>query len=62
MWNARDFGLLKTLVGHEGKVSGFASEELLCERIQVMDLDIGRDEGKFVSCSYDKTWKVWCHQ
>ena len=44
LWNARDFSLLKTLEGHEGKI---------------MDIDISKDEKRLLSCSYDKTWKIW---
>lgn len=45
VWSTRDWKLLSTLQGHEGKVMG----------IDVLD---GPDCG-IVTCGYDKTLKLW---
>ncbi|CBN79037.1 conserved unknown protein [Ectocarpus siliculosus] len=47
VWSTRDWSLLRTLSGHEGKVTG---------------CDVSPDERKIVTCSFDRTVKVWAHQ
>eukprot|EP00741_Cyanophora_paradoxa_P000070 tig00000057_g67.t1 len=39
--------LLRTLAGHEGKV---------------MSVDVARRTDHVVSCSWDRTWKIWAHE
>lgn len=46
-WSARDWSLLATIAGHEGRVS--------C-------VDVGVDEASFVTCGFDRTFKVWAHE
>jgi len=43
-WGSRDWSLLATHIGHEGKVTGF---------------DIGHDEETLVSVSWDRSIKRW---
>ncbi|CAN0235899.1 unnamed protein product [Pylaiella littoralis] len=47
VWSTRDWSLLRTLSGHEGKVTG---------------CDVAPNERKIVTCSFDRTVKVWAHQ
>ncbi|CAM9214705.1 unnamed protein product [Choristocarpus tenellus] len=47
IWSTRDWSLLRTLSGHEGKVTGCG---------------ISPDERRVVTCSFDRTVKVWAHQ
>lgn len=44
LWNTRDWSLLHTFVGHEGKVT---------------DIAILDDEEHFYSTGFDRTWKLW---
>lgn len=45
VWSARDFSLLKTLAGHEGKVMG---------------CDVAADGNNTIATvSYDRTVKIW---
>jgi len=52
LWSGRDYRLLRTLEGHQGKVSDVA-------------FDYGSEQGKktrtptIASCGFDKTFKVW---
>jgi len=45
VWSTRDWKLLSTMHGHEGKVMG----------VDVLD---GKG-GAIVTCGYDKTLKIW---
>lgn len=47
IWSARDWSLLKTVEGHEGKV---------------MCVDVAKSEDRFITCSFDRTFKVWAHE
>ena len=51
VWSTRDFKLLATLCGHDGKVMG----------IDVLDDGRGYEDGGggIVTCGYDKTMKIW---
>jgi WD40 repeat protein len=44
IWGTRDFRLLKTLEGHEGRV---------------VDVDWAPDGRRLVTASHDRTFKVW---
>ncbi|CAM9222299.1 unnamed protein product [Phaeothamnion confervicola] len=44
VWSTRDFGLLKALAGHEGKVTA---------------CDFSPDERRVLTCGFDRTVKVW---
>ena len=44
VWSTRDWKMISTLRGHEGKVMG----------IDVLD-----GSGSIVTCGYDKTMKIW---
>ena len=46
-WSARDYSVLKTLEGHEGKV---------------MCVDVRADESQLVTCGHDRTFKLWAHE
>ena len=47
VWSTRDWSLIKSLAGHEGKV---------------MDMDVAMDEKHLLTCGYDRTWKTWAHE
>jgi U4/U6 small nuclear ribonucleoprotein PRP4 len=47
VWGTRDYRLLQTLKGHEGKV---------------MSCDFSPDEKHIVSAGFDKTIKMWSHK
>lgn len=44
LWNMRDFTLLRTLAGHEGKVMG---------------CDVAGNGGLLATVSFDRTLKLW---
>ena len=44
VWSARDYKLLRTLAGHEGKVMG---------------ADVSPQGDRIATCSYDRTLKMW---
>jgi len=44
LWSTRDWSLIKTQSGHEGRV---------------MSLDASPDGKYFASSSFDRTWKLW---
>jgi len=44
-WGTRDWRMLSELAGHEGHIMG---------------ADVSQDEKQVVTCSYDRTWKIWC--
>ena len=47
VWRTRDYSLLNTLTGHEGKISS---------------CDFAPDEKRVVTCAFDRTLKVWAHE
>lgn len=47
LWRTRDWKLLATLKGHDGKV---------------MSADFAPDETHIVSCGFDRTFKLWAHE
>eukprot|EP01063_Lacrimia_lanifica_P006880 TRINITY_DN14357_c0_g1_i1.p1 TRINITY_DN14357_c0_g1~~TRINITY_DN14357_c0_g1_i1.p1 ORF type:complete len:555 (+),score=185.20 TRINITY_DN14357_c0_g1_i1:66-1730(+) len=47
LWDTANFKLIKTLRGHDNYVMG---------------VDISPTDSGIVSCSYDKTWKLWQHR
>ncbi|OWZ24307.1 hypothetical protein PHMEG_000669 [Phytophthora megakarya] len=47
LWRTRDWSLLTTLRGHDGKV---------------MSADFAPDEKHIVSCGFDRTFKLWAHE
>lgn len=47
LWRTRDWALVATLRGHDGKV---------------MAADFARDEKHVVSCGFDRTFKFWAHE
>lgn len=47
LWRSRDWALVATLRGHDGKV---------------MAADFARDEKHIVSCGFDRTFKFWAHE
>jgi U4/U6 small nuclear ribonucleoprotein PRP4 len=47
VWCARDFHILRTLAGHNGKV---------------MSADFSPDEKHVISSGYDRTIKLWAHK
>jgi len=46
VWSTQDWKPLRTLSGHSDKVS---------------DVDVAPNASHIVSCSFDRTWKVYCH-
>ena len=44
VWSTREVRLLKHLTGHEARVMG---------------IDVARDSSFVLSCSHDKTFKIW---
>ena len=46
VWSTRNYRCLKTLEGHDSRVSGV---DILTNKVGV------------VSCSHDKTWKLWSY-
>jgi U4/U6 small nuclear ribonucleoprotein PRP4 len=47
VWRTRDYSLLTTLSGHEGRV---------------VSCDYAPDERRVVTCASDRTIKVWAHE
>jgi U4/U6 small nuclear ribonucleoprotein PRP4 len=45
VWDGTNLELIAELNGHEK---------------MVMKLDISSDEKSVMTCSYDRTWKLWC--